>query len=147
MKIKLLLTGILFILFVSTNSFAETSIKAQVDKASITTDDLLTYKITITSTEKKLAEPKVPDFKGFSVESISQSSSMSFAKNDINTALVYTFILAPDDTGKFQIGPSQITIKGKTYSSEAFEIGVKQGKAKPQALPIQPESGEPQTTL
>lgn len=117
------------------------------DKIGITTDDILTYKITIVSAEKKLAEPKVPEFKGFRVESIAQSSSVSIAKNGINATLVYAFILAPTDTGKFQIEPSRITIKGKTYSSEAFEIEVKQGKSKPQATPLQPETEEPQTTL
>lgn len=144
-KIKLLLPGILFILFISANSFAETAIKAQVEKTSITTDETLTYKITITSTEKKLPEPKIPDFKGFSVVSTVQSSTLSFGKNNINTTLGYAFILAPTDVGKFKIEPSKVTIAGRTYSSEAFEIDVKPGKAKPQN--IQPESEQPQYTL
>lgn len=145
MKIKLLLLSILFILCVLTDSLAETSIKAKVDKASITTDEALTYRITIASTERKLPEPKIPEFKGFSLESTARSSSVSFAKNNLNTTLVYAFVLAPADTGKFQIEPSRITVGGRTYSSEAFEIEVKQGKAKLRS--IQPEADKPQITL
>ena len=90
------------------------------------------------------------------VDKTRQSSSMSFVKNNIQRNLVYIFILAPLDIGKFKIEPSVIKIGNKTYSTDTFEIEVILGKARPktpleqrpsQPEKIQPESEEPQITL
>ena len=147
---------LIFIFLFITPAIAETSIKAEVDKKSITTDEMLTYKLTIISSEKKLPTPEVPKFEGFNVISQAQSSTISFVKSDIKTILVYAFILAPTDVGKCNIGPSTIKIKDKTYSTEPLEIEVTQGKAKPGEKPAQkpslppvpqPETEQPQITL
>lgn len=151
MKPISILITILFILFGYTFAFAEISIKAQIDKTNITTDDNITYKVTIVSSEKNIPAPKLPEFKGFYLVTQAQSSSISFAKGNINASLVYTYILAPKEAGKFEIGPSTIKFKSKSYSSQTFEIEVKQGKAKlpapPEQEPFQAESEEPQITL
>ncbi len=136
--------------------FAETSIKAEVDKTRISTDEILTYKLIITSTERKLPAPQVPKFEGFAVVSQAQSSTITSVKSNIKTILVYAFILAPIDIGRFKIGPSLIKIKNKTYSTDTFEIEVTQGKVKPKvpaekkpSVPEEslPESEQPQITL
>jgi len=157
MKLKILVAGLSFILIASI-SFADTSIKAEVDKVSITTDDTITYKLTITSTEKSIPQPQLPGFEGFSVLSQAESSTISFAsRSNLETALAYVFILVPTDKGKFKIAPSQIKLQGKTYSTESFEIEVTKGKApaskpKPKQEPplppdAQSETEEPQFTL
>lgn len=151
-------TAAALIIFFSffTAAYAETSVKAQVDKTGITTDEALAYKLTVTSSEKELPLPQLPGFKGFAVASSAQSSQVRISAGKLENSAVYVFILYPQQTGKLKIGPSQIKIKGKVYSSEAFEIEVKQGKAKPKpktetgpALPRKslPEAGSPKTTL
>lgn len=156
MSNKSAILAILFILFFVTIVSAQTSIKAEVDKASVTTDDVITYKLTIASTEKMISQPKFPKFEGFSVLSQAQSSAISFAKNNIETSLTYVFVLAPLEAGKFTIKPSKIQLQGKAYSTQSFEIEVIKGKAQPKPRPeqkssqpesIQPESEEPQYTL
>ncbi|MDP3732584.1 MAG: BatD family protein, partial [Candidatus Omnitrophota bacterium] len=85
--------------------------------------------------------------------SSAHSSTVSFVKNNIKTILVYAYILAPTDIGKFKIEPSTIKIKNETFSTATFEIEVKQGKAKPkpkaQPKETHPEKREepPQITL
>lgn len=142
-------------LFIVT-AFADTSIKAEMDKVKISTDESLTYKLIITSTEKNIPAVQLPDFKGFSVLSQARSSTVSFAERNLKTILVYAYILAPEEQGKFKIGPSTIKVRGKVYSTQGFEIEVIQGeaKAKPQPeqkppLPkkLKPQSQEPQVTL
>ena len=136
-------------------SFAETEIKAEADKTSITTDDTLIYKIIITSSDKAVPAPQLPEFTGFGVLSQAQSSTMSYVKSNVKTILVYAFVLAPTEAGKFEIGPSTIKIGNKTYSTQALEIEVKPGKTKPKthleepSLPEKslPESQEAQVTL
>ncbi len=155
-KTKAIIITLFFLfLFLSTAS-AEISIKAEVDKTSLSIGETLNYKITINSMGKEQANPKIPKFEGFNVISSVQSSSMSFVKNNIQRNLVYIFILAPLDIGKFKIEPSVIKIGNKTYSTDTFEIEVILGKARPknpleqrpsQPEKIQPESEEPQITL
>jgi len=167
MKKIIILSVIFTSLFIAT-SFAQTSIKAEVDKTIVTTDDTITYKLIITSSEKNIPTPQLPKFTGFRVISSAQSSTVSFTKGNIKTIFVYAFILAPTDIGKFKIEPSEIKIKNETFSTASFEIevnpvrntkplnkenkisnGVKQGKAKPKAEPEQepsiPEETQPET--
>lgn len=124
------LLAVLFLLLSASNVFAEAVIKAEVDKASMTTDDYLTYKITVTSSEREAFSPQLPAFKDFNVFSQAQSSSISFDKQGIKNTSVFIYVLSPKNTGKLKIEPSQVKIKDKSYSTEAFEIEVAQGKAK-----------------
>lgn len=112
-------------------AFAEVTLKAEVDKTSVTTDETLTYKLSVTSSQRQLPLPSAPKFEGFRVLSSEQASEISIGRGNLKTMAVYIFILYPDKTGKLKIEPSQIKIKGKPYLSESFEIEVKQGKVKP----------------
>lgn len=147
MKFKTNLTYVLFSLFLAATAFAETSIKAQVDKTGITTDETLTYKLVIISSEKKIPVPLMPKFNGFTVLLQAQSVTASFVKRKEETQLVYVFILLPREAGKLKIEPGSIKISGNTYTSEEFEIEVTQGKALPKIPPSLPESDEPRITL
>lgn len=138
-RINVIAASYVFVFFAT--AFADTPIEAGVDKARITADETLTYKLTITSSDKKIPAPQLPGFAGFEVISKSQSSMLSFAKGGFRTVLVYEFILSPRGTGKFKIEASTIKIEGKTYSSNDFEIEVVQGY-RPET-----ESGQPQITL
>lgn len=144
MKVKTNLFIILFSLLFTAGAFAETSIKAQVDKTGITTDDSLTYKLIIISSEKNIPVPAIPKFEGFNLVSQAQSSTISFAKGGTETHLVYVFILVPGEAGKIKIEPSKIKVGAVTYTSEQFEIEVTQGKVQPQIPPGQKQS-EPET--
>lgn len=111
--------------------FAEEPIKAEVDKTKIATDETIIYKISIISSDKKVPAPQLPDFEGFSVLSRVQSSSISFSSEGVRTSMIYTFILAPLDAGKFSIGPATVKAGNKIYSSETLEIEVTPSKSMP----------------
>jgi hypothetical protein len=147
MKTRLVISVLTFVLFFVASAFAEINIKAEVNNTSITTNDNLTYKLVITSTEKNIPSPQIPKFEGFDVLSQAQSSTFSLAKSNIKTTLVFSYILAPKEKGKFKIEPAVIKIKDKVFSSTAFEIEVKQG-ALPSLPPQQEQkTEEPQITL
>ncbi len=124
---KVFFLCLLIVLLVIKSVFAETSIKAEVDKTSITTNDTLTYKIIITSSEKTLPQPEAFKFNGFNIISQAQSSTVSLVKSEVKTILVCAFILMPQSTGKFKIAPAVIKVKNKAISSQAFEIEVTPG--------------------
>ena len=118
-----------FFLFFLTASkaFAEIKIKAEVDKASIATDETIIYKLAVSSSEKNLPEPKFPEFTGFKIVSSLRSSNISFAQGSMRSVTAYSFVLAPATEGRFKISPSRIDFKNKVYESESFEIDVKMG--------------------
>ena len=148
--------ALIIFLFSISFAFAEISLRAEVDKAALSLDDILTYKVTVNSRERNIPQPEIPEFNGFDVVSQSQSSNISFGKGDIETTLIYIFILSPNDIGKFKIEPAAIKLNNKVYTTDSFEIAVSAGKIKPKApkkpkssLPQEPlpESGEPQVAL
>ena len=153
MKIKTWLVLVLFFCLSGLlPAFADTAVKAEVDKTSISTDDTIVYKLELTTTEKNLPSPTLPKFSGFQVVSQAQSSNMSWEKNQMKATAVFEFILAPEEAGKFKIEPSTIKVAGKAYSTDSFEIEVKPGAQQRPSIPQEkkpsmPESVEPQYTL
>jgi len=147
MKTRLVISALSFFLFFAVSAFAQISIKAEVNNTSITTKDYLTYKLTITSTEKNIPSPQTPKFEGFDVLSQAQSSTLSLAAGNIKTMSTFTYILAPKEKGKFKIEPAVVKLKDKVFSSAAFEIEVKQES--PSSLPLQQgqKTEEPQISL
>lgn len=143
MKFKRVLLVVLFSLLFWVSSFAETSIRAEIDKVKLTTDDTLTYKLFITSSEKNIPLPVVPKFMGFRVLSQVQSSTISFGKKKRNTQVVYVFVLLPREPGKLKIESSKIKVGFETYTSEEFEVEVTQGKSN-REIPSQQRPAEPQ---
>ncbi len=154
---KAIILVLVLAFFLTGNALAELVFKAEVDKKKMTTDELLTYKLIVTSTDKIVPQPEPPEFDGFKVVSRAKSSTISFAKEGPKTVLVYVFILLPDKPGHLKIPPSILKAGDKkAYSSEAFEIEVAEGQLMPQEpakekppLPkdIPPESQEPKITL
>lgn len=150
---KCILTVIVSAVFLS-HAFAETTIKAEINKKEITTDEFLTYKITIVSDDKKVPSPALPKTEGFSVISKLQSTSITFSQGRSKNTVVFVFMLAPLKAGELEIGPSTIDVNGKAMASESFKVKVKKGKLSPKIVPEHkpskpgiPASEEDQITL
>jgi len=75
----------------------------------------------------------MPDFNILSGPNASQSTSMSIVNGKMSQSmsLQYTFILEPVREGTFTIKPAQITVNGKTYSSNQVMIKVIKGNNPP----------------
>jgi hypothetical protein len=149
MKRSFILSAILICLFTNT-AFAQTSIKAEIDKTSLTTDEVLTYKLIISSLEKEIPAPELPKFSGFKVVSSAQSSSVTLIGGSMKSIVVYAFVLMPREEGKFKFEPASIKINKEIFSTGAFELEVKKGNAKPSAAPeskpVIPEKSPSQET-
>ena len=146
---KIILFSLIFVLSLTLFAYAQTTLKAEVDKLKITTDDMLTYKLVITSLQSNIPASQLPKFEGFNILSQARSSTASLLKNAASTIIVYTYILNPKEKGKLAIEPSTLKIKNSTISSEAFEIEVLEGKNKLKSPPekFQPQSDKAQVTL
>ncbi|MBN1913407.1 MAG: BatD family protein [Candidatus Omnitrophica bacterium] len=127
MKVKVLIIALAFFLFLMRCVSAEITLKAQVDKLRLTTDEVLTYRLSVKTQEKNPPALTLPQFDGFAVVSQSQSSSFRMGRDE-DSSFEYIFLLAPLSAGKLKIGPAVVKSKGRSFSSDAFEIEVGQGK-------------------
>lgn len=151
LKIKIMKRVIVVLIIVfglAAAAFAETSMKAEVDKTILTTDNILNYKLTVTSSDKQIPLPQLPDFKGFRIITQAQSSSVNFTNGRAKTVFSFIFILLPVEAGDSVIGAASIKVGGDTYSTDTFKIKVSQGKPLPQAAPdAQPAPRMPASDL
>jgi len=143
--ISVFITGIFVFIFFAYAS-AEISLKAEVDKKQLNTDETVTYKLALTSSEKNIPQPQMPKFGGFRILSQAQSSTVTFNNSKLKSILIFAYILAPEAAGKYKIEPAQIKAKNVQYQSEAFEIEVTPGE-KPLLPPEEPGKEQPKTTL
>lgn len=137
-----ILIALLIVIGSSSLAHADTSLSAQVDKLSLTTDDTFTYSLTITTSDRNIPQPQLPAFEGLLMVSQAQSSSFSVARGETKSAVRYEYILAAPKPGRYKIGPSTIKTKDQTFSTSEFEIEVAEGKAMPLAPPEQPSMPE-----
>ncbi|MDD4953686.1 MAG: BatD family protein [Candidatus Omnitrophica bacterium] len=146
MKTRYLLLIALFLFLLYTTVFAQATIKAEVDKTDLSTDQTLTYKLIISSSGQEQVIPKAPDFKGFQVVSSARSSQVSFEKNQIKKSATYLFVLSPEKAGDYQIGPATVKIGKDNYTTQTIDIKVKEGTRPPVQEP-EPKTDLPQYTL
>jgi len=120
--------------FLTGRAFAEeVTLKAEVDKTSITTDISFTYKFTVIASLTRIPEPKLPDFSEFNVLSQANTSNITVERGKVRISMVYILVLAPARPGVFTINPAELQIGNKIYSSAEFKIKVDPGKLQPKA--------------
>ncbi len=141
----------------ATSCWAGVTMKAEVDKKQLTTDEVVTYKCSVDLGAQEIEDFTPPSFNDFSVLSTFRSSHITFEKNTPKTTVIFVFVIAPLKTGTLSISPSVIkTKKGETVRSESFDLVVTEGRNKPSPRQEQqpatpqdpyPDSGQPQITL
>lgn len=134
-KVALCLAVSAIFLFLQSGFTEELTFKAEVDKAELSADEMLTYKLTISSTLNNIPEPMFPDFSGFNVFSRAITSKVSVSRGTKSVCLGYIFMLRPTAAGIFTIKPAELKIGDKTYSSAEFKIKVKPSGVKPGLTP------------
>jgi len=74
--------------------------------------------------------PQLAGFEVLSGPNSSTSSSFQFINGQTSQSITtsYSYYLQATKEGKFKIGPAQITVDGKTYSSNSLEIEVIKGE-------------------
>ena len=126
------------------------SIRASVNKASLTLDDHLTLSVVIEGSNiGSLSDPELPDLDAFSVVSSSQGSNFSWINGKISISKTISYILSPLETGTFTIPPIKVFQAKKTYQTQPITITVSQApspsrptpspKGKRQAFPSTPQ--------
>ena len=117
----------IFLLFLSivTVCYAEDiTISADADRQDVTLDEQVTLAITVSGSISNIPQPNIPDLKGFTAYSSGRSQNLSIINGQVSSSISFTYILVPNNTGEYSLGPFSIDYKGKTYSAGPINIKV-----------------------
>ncbi len=110
------------------------TISADTDRQEITLDGQVTLTITVSGNVSNIPQPDIPDLKGFTSYSSGRSQNLSIINGKVSSSVTFTYILVPNNTGDYTVGPFSIIYKGNTYSAEAINIKVLPRNSQAQAL-------------
>jgi len=100
------------------------TISANVDRREVTLDEQTTLTITVSGNASNIPQPYIPGLNGFTAYSSGRSQSISIINGQISSSVTFTYILVPNNTGDYTLGPFNINYKGKTYSADPVNIKV-----------------------
>jgi hypothetical protein len=122
-------------------ALAQSPIRAEVDRAALSTDEILTLTVTLnTSSILDSPTPSLPDLQGFQVVDSSVSTQIAIVNADIETQAVYVYRLQPYQAGDLTIGPISVTLDGQAYSTQPMTVQVTQGVTQVPAAPAAPSA-------
>jgi hypothetical protein len=101
-------------------------VEASLSSDVISIDGQVTLSIIITG-GKDADEPTLPPIGGFNVYTAGKTFSSSTVNGVTSTSVKYKYVLVPQRTGKFLIGPIKVNVDGREYSTEPMAITVEKG--------------------
>lgn len=114
----------LIAMFTTINAYALLSIRAGVDKDTLTIDDDLHLTVTISGDSSNMPEPGIPRIAGFGAYSSGRSQQISIINGRITTSVSYTFVLTPRLLGTFTIPAITVNNGKEITSSQPITINV-----------------------
>lgn len=131
---------VLFILLLTTQgTLAQQPLTAEVDRTSLTTDDLVTLTVVVRSSALTTPRPTLPPLDGFDVVGSSSSSQINVINGEMSAEASYHYRLHPTQPGELTIGAISVELDGQVYTTDPITIQVSQGSAQP--TPPNPNSG------
>lgn len=136
-RAKPLLVGMITILLLGVivwPVFAQTPsvIRADVDRTSLSTDELLVLTIIIDTTAGALSSPNIPPLDGFEILSRSSGNQISIINGDMSMVETHTYMLHPIGAGELTIDPITVNHNGQVYATHPITIQVSQGTGQAQ---------------
>lgn len=117
----------IFFLAFSADAFADISIDLTLDRSSVVLTDTIVMKITV-SGKQKSSFPEIEGLASFNVIKGGTASRVEFVNGSMNSEVEYIFYLTPLKPGKFVVGPAQVRIKNKVYSSNSVKLKVSKAR-------------------
>ena len=114
-------------------------ISANADRQEVTLDGQVTLAITVSGNASNIPNPNIPELKGFTAYSSGRSQNLSIINGQVSSSISFNYILVPNNTGEYSLGPFSIDYKGKTYSAGPINI-----KVLPRSAQQQPQAQSPQ---
>jgi len=125
-KVFYIILSIFFLVF-SANASADISIDLTLDRSSVVLTDTIVMKVTVTG-KRKSSFPEIGGLSSFNVVKGGTASRLEFVNGSMSSEVEYIFYLTPLKPGKFVVGPAQVRIKNKIYSSNNVKLTVSKAR-------------------
>ncbi len=113
---------------------------AEVDRTTLSTEQLLTLTLTVSGDYQQVGDPQLPLMSDLNVVGSSRSSQFSMVNGVVSARTAFIYRLQPTGSGTFIIDSATISVDGRTYQTDPIEIQVTQGQA-PTSTPQEGDSG------
>ncbi|MCW5209626.1 BatD family protein [Desulfobulbus sp. US1] len=97
-------------------------VTAELEPARFAEDQAARFVLTVTGARS--AEPDMPTAEGLHFVYQGPSSQVSWVNGTVSASISYIFLVQAEKTGTHTIGPVNVTVKGKAYSSEPVQCTV-----------------------
>lgn len=121
------LAGMLAMSLSVPGSAQDLTITAQVAPQQARVGDHMRLVITIEGQANVRGTPELPELSAFQVYGGGRSSNFSFVNGQVSSALTFTYVLVPQQSGRFSIGPVKIKHGGQVYATKPIEVVIGQG--------------------
>ncbi len=138
MKRSYLLVPLLLIAlsFVSTRLYAQdVGVQASVSETTIGTEEAVTFRIEVEGVSaNEVSTPRAPEARGLTLmrSNPSTQQSVSIVNGRMTQSMSYEWAYSPGGEGEAQILGTEVTVKGKTYSTQPITISVVPQAQRPQ---------------
>jgi len=123
---------------------ADASLKAEVDRTELSTDDTLLLTLTLQTPDGSSPHLTLPAIDGFRVAGSSMSSQLSSVNGAMSSSTTYTYRLQPTSAGTFRIPKLTLDWNGQPLSTDGIDITVTPGSGTvPQAAPPASSNASP----
>lgn len=114
---------------------AQSPIRAEVDRTTLSTDEEVLLRVTVQSDNLNIPSPSLTGLRDFRVVGSSESKEFSMINGQITSQGVFIYRLSPLQTGELTIPAISVTVEGQTFQTEPILIEVLPG-----AQPLQPSA-------
>ena len=133
--ITVLSTIFLSLLSIPVYAQAPTVITAEVDRSTLTTDEVLILSVTIATGSAAASEPRLPALDGFDLVATSTSTQLSIINGVMKSEKVFHYTLHPSAAGEMTIGPILTDQNDQAYQTAPIKVSVSQGTGQRQSPP------------
>ncbi len=123
---KLLL--MVMVLIIEAGSAYGLSLTARVDKTEATLADQIFLTLAVEGSQRS-AKPQLPDLPAFEVIPRGSTTRMQIINGQVSSGVDYTYILIPQKTGTFEIGPATVRDGGNAIASNVITLTVAGGES------------------
>ncbi len=117
---------------------SEITISAALDRDTIGLDEQAVLTVQVAGQSQNLPSPEVPQIALFEVYSQGRSSSINIVNGQVNSSVMYRFLLVPSKAGTYPIDQIAVVYNNKRYSAAPVTLTVlNRGTATPPALESQ----------
>lgn len=103
---------------------ADVSVTIKLDRREATLVDSIRMVVSVSGTRSTESQPILHGLQSFHVTGGSTSSRVEIINGKVNAGVDYTYFIQPKKTGKFQIGPADVTVGGEAFRSNTVSLTV-----------------------